>query len=893
MVIWEYKTVTLNLKRIGLQKYKKIYLKDYKPYEYKVPFVDLTIDFFNDHTIVKSKLQVESTDKKHLSPLILKGEELITKSIKIDGKEADKKYYSLNDDELIIYPVNSSFEVETVCEIHPETNTSLEGIYKSDDLFCSQCEAEGFRKITWHPDRPDVLSKFTCTVLGDKDSCPVLLSNGNPVEKGELEGGRHYVKWHDPFLKPSYLFAVVAGSLYCVDDNYTTMSGRNVALKIFTEPENKNKCFYAMESLKKAMKWDEDVFSREYDLDIYMIVAVRAFNMGAMENKGLNIFNSTYVLADEKSGTDDDFINIESVIAHEYFHNWTGNRITLANWFQLSLKEGLTVFRDQLFSSEVGAGSVARIRDVKTLKARQFPEDAGPFSHPVRPSSYIEMNNFYTATVYEKGAEIVRMIYNWLGREEFLKGMNAYFEAFDSMAVACEDFINIMEQSSNKSLKPFLGWYEQSGTPCVEFKFDYNQELMRLTMCVSQKTPPTPDQVDKKALPIPVKAAFFDESGNQMEFLFDNEVNTETVFLLESEKEERVFENLKSKPVVSLFRGFSAPVRYDYLKDMNQDIFIMANDSDSFNRWEASQRVYFEALYNIYNDFCNGNEPFIPEDIYDAISKVLSEESENKSLTSEILTLPALSEVIQDFIGRKTAVNPFYAAKGYDFFEVSIAEKFKDDFLRVYNENNSDKYIFSKDEISKRRLKNTALSYIAKLDESDFVFRAYEESDNMTDTISALKSLLNYNDDNCNKAFTDFYEKWKQDPVVMDKWFAVQASFGESAYERVLSLMKDCLFSIKNPNRVRSVIGAFANNPKGFHRKDGKGYDFLKDQIIALSELNPQISARMVNFLSNYNGFESEIKEKMYKSLEQIYEVENLPKDVYEMICKSLGKEVE
>lgn len=874
--------------------YEKIYLKDYKPYEYSIPKVDLIIDFFEDKTLVKSTLCINKKKEiKDFPDLVLKGENLETKSILIDGEKLSDQDFSIKNGELKIKVKKESFILETEVLIHPETNTSLEGIYKSDGLFCSQCEAEGFRNITWHPDRPDVLSEFTCKVSGDKEKYPVLLSNGNPVGEGDLENGRHFVKWHDPFPKPSYLFAVVAGDLICIEDNYTTMTGRNVVLRIFTEEDNKHKCGHAMESLKKSMKWDEDVFSREYDLDIYMIVAVRAFNMGAMENKGLNIFNSTYVLADDKSGTDDDFYNIESVVAHEYFHNWTGNRITLANWFQLSLKEGLTVFRDQQFSKEVGPGSVSRIKDVRTLKARQFPEDAGPFAHPVRPESYMEMNNFYTATVYEKGAEIVRMLYNWLGREDFIKGMDIYFAEYDSMAVTCEEFISALEKGSGKDLSKFMAWYGQSGTPFVEFSFNYNEAEKKLTLDASQVTPETPGQKDKKPVPIPVKIGFLGKEGNEMEFVIDGEKQNETVILLDEDEKSFVFNDVKEEPVISLFRELSAPVRFDSGSGIEADLFLMAHDKDAYNKWDSSRRVFFNSVKNLYKSFSSGINPEIEEKVFEAYSFVLKNSYKDKSLTAEILSLPSSSEIIQELMNDGTLVDPYSVFKARKFFVEELSKRFEDEFLKIYRENVSEEYIYSDDEMAKRSLKNSVLIYLSSAENSDFIYDAYLKSDNMTDTIGSLRALVRLEDENAKKAVSDFYGKWKNDLVVMDKWFAIQASStGDNTFEIVKNLLDNELFSIENPNKVRCLIGVFANNPYAFHRKDGKGYAFVADKIIELSKVNPQVGARLTASLSNWKGFKPETSSVMKENLEKIFNVKDLSKDVYEMVARALDKKL-
>ncbi|PID78212.1 MAG: aminopeptidase N [Deltaproteobacteria bacterium] len=894
LIIIYYQVFILKLtgiKRCVLEEYKRIYLADYKPCNYEIKKVLLWIDFFEEKTFVRSKLIIEWKDDHEFCPVVLKGEELVTLSLLIDGKKPLENQYEFKEEELLIYPEVKSFEIETLCEIYPEKNTSLEGIYKSESLFCSQCEAEGFRKITWHPDRPDLLSEFICNITADKSKYPVLLSNGNPVDKGDFSDGRHFVRWHDPFLKPSYLFAVVAGNLFSVEDEFITMSGRKIGLKIFTESENLNKCFYAMESLKKSMKWDEEVFGREYDLDIYMIVAVRAFNMGAMENKGLNIFNSSYVLADDETGTDQDFLNINSVVSHEYFHNWTGNRVTLANWFQLSLKEGLTVFRDQLFSEEEGAGSISRIKEVRALKARQFPEDAGPFSHPVRPDSYVEMNNFYTATVYEKGAEIIRMIYNWAGRKNFLEGMNAYFEEFDSKAVRCEDFIDVMTRTTGKDFWPFMRWYEQKGTPNLDLSFEYDDNLKVLKGKITQKIFETSDSQKKLPVPVPVKISFFDETGAQVPFRIndDNEMKKEHVFLLENISDEFIFHNINEKYQVSAFRDFSAPVRYNVTPEINP-FFLMSYDNNPYNRWHASRLSYFKVLMEFYFYVEKSEKAEIPLEFLESFLMLLKGDMRDKSLKGEIIDPPTLSEFIQELMANNIKVDPFIAMSSYQGFMKSIAERFKDEFYDIFSKNYSEKYVFSSEEISKRKLKNTCLHYISYLDSSNFIFDVFKKADNMTDSIASLKFLCVFGDENSKKALDIFYNKWKNDALVMDKWFIVQASSrNKKTFSNIFQLIKNPLFSIKNPNRARSVIGAFAGNPFAFHRKDGKGYDFLADMIIKLSFTNPQISARFVSFLSNYKGFCESSRDMMYESLDKIYKVKDLSKDVYEMVSMAVG----
>ncbi|MDM8537823.1 aminopeptidase N, partial [Desulfobacterales bacterium HSG17] len=568
------------------------YLKDYRPPAYWVENTDLNFDLQETDTLVRSVLNIRrNTDvSDNTDPLILDGKSLEPVSVKIDGKTLDSDKYQVNSENLTIYEVPESFLLEITTKIQPQDNTSLEGLYKAGGIFCTQCEAEGFRKISYFPDRPDVMSKYTCTIIADKEKYPILLSNGNIVDSGEASQNRHWVRWEDPFKKPSYLFALVAGDLVCVEDSYKTKSGRNVALRIFVEHMNADKCDHAMQSLKKAMKWDEDVFGLEYDLDIYMIVAVNDFNMGAMENKGLNVFNSKYVLAKPETATDVDFWNIERVIAHEYFHNWTGNRVTLKNWFQLSLKEGLTVFRDQEFSADMTSRPVKRISDVRSLRSYQFPEDAGPMAHPVRPESYIEMDNFYTMTVYEKGAEIIRMIHRLLGVQGFRKGMDLYFERHDSQAVTTEDFVKAMEDANQADLSQFRLWYSQAGTPEISVKRVYNSKNKSYSMTFTQKCPPSLDMAEKKAMHIPVAMGLLDQAGNDIPLqLMDKNSPEGTTILLSLHKKKQTFEfiNVPELPVPSILRGFSAPVKLRAEYTSQEQAFLLANDSDEFNRWEA------------------------------------------------------------------------------------------------------------------------------------------------------------------------------------------------------------------------------------------------------------------------------------------------------------------
>ncbi len=897
-----------------MEKPQVKYLKDYCPPPFFIEKTELEIDLYEQYAIVNSKLKIKKNDKQagQKEQLMLDGVGLELLSIFIDGSAPEPEDYLADDKSLCIFNVPANFTLETSVKIYPGKNTSLEGLYKSGNMFCTQCEAEGFRKITYFMDRPDVMSKYTCKIIADKTRYPVLLSNGNPVKSEDHKDGRHSVTWEDPFKKPSYLFALVAGDLFCFEDSFKTMSGRNVALKIFVEHENKDKCAFAMESLKKAMKWDEEVYGREYDLDIYMIVAVNDFNMGAMENKGLNIFNSKYVLAKPETATDTDYWNIERVIAHEYFHNWTGNRITLKNWFQLSLKEGLTVFRDQEFTMDMTSRPVKRIMDVRALRMNQFPEDAGPMAHPVRPASYIKMDNFYTVTVYEKGAEVIRMIRTILGKKGFGKGMDLYFERHDGQAVGIEEFVKAMEDANDVDLGRFMLWYSQAGTPQVRVDETRNPQDKTLSLTFTQHCPPTPDMKEKKPMHIPIAVGLIDQDGKNIPIaavgLIDQDGKDipmrasqaagkaeETTFIcnLKKQKETFTFYNITGKPVVSVLRGFSAPVKCYTGYDDEYRKFIFAHDSDEFNRWDAGQSLFTGMLLNMIRDIKAGKNAIPDGSVIEPFEKTLLNENLDKSFISLALTLPSESE-LAIIMSESDPIDPDLIHEARENMVKFIAKALKKEFFHIWKSNMEKSYSITPLAVGKRSLKHLAMNYLSSLKEPEItqaIYEEFEKAGNMTDEIAALSALSHIDCDQRTKAMNKFYKKWKGDTVVMDKWFAVQAgSKLAGTLENVKRLLDHPGFSIKNPNKVRALIGTFCSaNPWVFHKKTGEGYEFSSDVIIELDSINPQIAARMSGVFNHWKKYEKNRRNLMKVQLEKIMKKKGLSENVYEIVQKALG----
>ncbi|MCF6237893.1 MAG: aminopeptidase N [Candidatus Marinimicrobia bacterium] len=868
---------------------KTIYLRDYQSPKFHIDQVELYVDLGEEHTVVRSLLYMRRDADAENEPLRLQGEQLELMSLKLDEAPLSEDAYAQDDESLTVFQLPEQFILESTVKIFPQNNTALEGLYQSGGMFCTQCEAEGFRRITWYLDRPDVMACFTTTITADRVKYPVLLSNGNPIESRDLADGRHMFCWHDPFPKPCYLFALVAGDLCHIEGSYTTGSGRDVALQIYVEPENIDKCDYALQSLKKAMRWDEQNYGREYDLDIYMIVAVNDFNMGAMENKGLNIFNSKYVLARADTATDQDFQGIEAVIAHEYFHNWTGNRITCRDWFQLSLKEGLTVFRDQEFSADMGSRGVKRIDDVRLLRAHQFAEDAGPMAHPVRPDSYIEINNFYTVTVYEKGAEVVRMQHHLLGADVYRKAMDLYFERHDGQAVTTDDFVQCMQDASGRDLGQFKNWYSQAGTPELHITGNYDAAKHCFELTVRQYCVATPGQEKKSPLHIPLAIGLLDSSGADLPVQrVKEDVQAAGTRVLELRQTEETFNfiGLKSSPVPSLLRGLSAPVKIYYDYSDEELMFLMVHDTDDFNRWDAAQML----MQRIILSAVQSEKLSLPAGYIDAVRKTLNDAAIDHALRAEILTLPS-----ESYLGDQmdeVEVEGIHTAS--EALKKQIAVELKGDLLHCYSScSEAGEYHLQPVAIGRRRLKNICLSYLMQLDDSEvysLALQQFKDDHNMTDVIASLSLLANSDCPEREKALAEFYKKWSDDPLVLDKWFAIQATSKlPDTLARVKILRDDAAFSIKNPNKVRSLIGAFCSaNPVRFHAIDGAGYAFLADAVLELDRLNPQISSRMVRLMSRWRRYDSRRREQMQFQLRRILSAEAVSKDVYEIASKSL-----
>ncbi|TDO08680.1 MULTISPECIES: aminopeptidase N [Halomonas] len=871
-----------------------IFLSDYRPPAYRVTRTELTFDLDPHATRVKARLHIERHPEHEAgTPLELDGERLVLKRIAIDGQPLEPDEYQVGEAGLVVHRVPKAFLLDTEVEIAPDGNTALSGLYRSSGMFCTQCEAEGFRRITFYPDRPDVMASFSTTVIGDAEREPVLLSNGNPVERGELPGERHFVTWEDPHPKPSYLFALVAGDLRKVEDAFTTMSGRDVTLQIWVEEENLDKTEHAMASLKRAMRWDEQTYGREYDLDLFMIVAVNDFNMGAMENKGLNIFNSAAVLTHPRTATDAAFQRVEGIVAHEYFHNWSGNRVTCRDWFQLSLKEGFTVFRDQCFSADINSAPVKRIEDVAFFRTAQFAEDAGPTAHPVRPDHYIEIGNFYTLTIYEKGAEIVRMLSNLVGKEAFRRGSDLYFERFDGQAVTIEDFVGCMAEASGQDFEQFMRWYSQAGTPQIDAHGEYDYANAEYRLILRQRTPATPGQPEKQALHIPVRLGLVGtKSGRDLPLTLEGEtLGTDTVIHLREEEQEFLFTEVSEAPVPSLLRGFSAPVKLHFPYSREDLAFLQAHDTDGFNRWDAGQRLSLLALDDLIAAHRNGVEKVMDPRVVEAFRVLLEAQPDDKAILAQMLTLPSEAYIAEQ--QPLVDVDAIHAAR--TFVRQGLALALRDDFLRIYRENQDDApYAPEPEQIARRSLKNVALAYLMAIEDEDAVQLAreqFEADHNMTDVRHALTLLVHSSrSDIADPALKTFGETWAHDPLVMDQWFAIQVTRPQpDVLDRVRFLMAHPAFSLKNPNKVRALIGTFANqNPVNFHRADGAGYRLLADTVIELNRLNPEIAARLVTPLTHWARFDEDRQALMKGELERI-RAEKLSPNVYELVEKALA----
>ncbi len=897
---------------------RTIFLKDYQAPAFLIEKTELHFDLDETRTRVTSRLvlrrnpdlagNVEDT-------LQLDGQDMVLESLRIDGNELSSNDYVVADESLTINSVSAfasqspdaGFVLECVTVIKPQENTSLEGLYKSRTMFCTQCEAEGFRKITYYLDRPDVMSVFTTTIVADKDRYPVLLSNGNDIAHGDLDGGRHWVTWEDPFRKPCYLFALVAGDLKHIEDTFTTCSQRDITLRIFVEEKDLDKCDHAMDSLKHAMRWDEEVYGREYDLDIFMIVAVDDFNMGAMENKGLNIFNTSCVLANPATTTDLAFQRVEAVVAHEYFHNWSGNRVTCRDWFQLSLKEGFTVFRDAEFSADMGSRSVKRVENVSFLRTAQFAEDAGPMAHPVRPDSYMEISNFYTLTIYEKGAEVVRMIRELLGPEKFRAGSDLYFDRHDGQAVTTEDFVLAMEAASGVDLGQFRRWYTQAGTPQLKISDNYDASAQTYELLVRQSCPPTPEQSHKDAFHIPLRMSLLNADGDELPLVLSGEpaasdAPTERVLDVTSDVQSFVFKGVKSRPVPSLLRGFSAPVKlqFDYSRD--DLLFIMTRDSDGFNRWSAAQDLAVAVIQEILQQHQRGQSPGIDKRLLDAVGDILRSAVADargsgeldQAMLAQLLSLP--SEAYLSELSNEIDVDGIHWAR--ETLADALAVEHAQNFADLYKLCQSDApYSADAASIARRTLKNCCLAYLVRTQEPrwlEICYRQFNEAGNMTDADAALRLLVNSPAEAAQplrtQALNDFYERWQHESLVVNQWFSVQAIASRpGTLAQVKLLMNHKAFDIRNPNKARALISAFCNmNAVNFHALSGEGYTFLADQVITLNRLNPQIAARLLTPLTRWQKYNQQRQHLMKAELERIQADPELSRDVYEVVSKSL-----
>ncbi|MBP6103921.1 MAG: aminopeptidase N [Gammaproteobacteria bacterium] len=865
-----------------------IQLKDYKPSDYLIDQVDLIIDLQDNHaTTVHSTLQCRrhpTLSNTIEAPLVLQGEKLSLQSIHIDGRALAASEYAVDDKTLTLFKVPQSFSLKTIVHIHPETNTELSGLYRSKNMFCTQCEAEGFRRITYYLDRPDVMARFTTIIHADKRAFPVLLSNGNLMEKFDLSADRHGVCWQDPFPKPCYLFALVAGDLVSMTDHFVTMNNRIVSLEIYTAFHDQDQCQHAMLALKKAMRWDEETYGREYDLDRYMIVAVSDFNMGAMENKGLNVFNAKYILANAQTATDADYDNIDAVVGHEYFHNWSGNRVTCRDWFQLSLKEGLTVFREHHFCGDLRQSAVQLIDQVCCLRDDQFSEDAGPMAHPVRPEAYAEINNFYTATIYEKGSEIIRMLKHFMGWETFRQGMDQYFSQYDGQAVTIEDFIATMEQVSKQDLSQFRLWYSQAGTPELRAQETYDVQNHRYTLTLTQHCAPTPGQDLKKPLLIPVAIGLLDTEGRDL-------LPIETRVTLTEEAQTFVFEAIPCKPVLSLLRSFSAPVKRGTKQSKEALAFLLAHDSDAFNRWDAGQQLSEGLIFRLLEDFEAKRALIIDPSWIAAHEAVLRDKTLDPALRAKILSLPTLNTLVE----AQLPVNITALSAVRQFLKVQLASALKSDFFESYADNHcKGSYVFSPEACATRRLRDLSLSYLVQTNDTEALAlckQQFQHTRSMTDTMGVLNAVCDSTAPLRAMVLSEFYEKWRNHPLVLDKWFRIQAvSVLPDTVQTVKRLMQDVAFDLKNPNKVYALIGAFANaNLMHFHDQSGAGYDLVLEVVLKLNALNPQVAARIVDAFAPWRRFDAARQQKMIKALQTIQAAPNLSTNVQEIVEKCLA----
>jgi len=871
-------------------------LEDYRPSDYLIPRTSLTFELHPDATVVRAELSVARRDgvaKK--TPLVLHGDGLVLKSIEIDGKPLAATAYQATPDQLVIPapPAAQDFTLAIETEISPSANSALMGLFRTNGVYCTQCEAEGFRRITYFLDRPDILSVYTVRLEASKLDAPLLLSNGNRQEAGDLPDGRHFAVWHDPFPKPSYLFALVAGDLGVVTDDFVTASGRKVELGIYVEHGKERLAGYAMDALKRSMRWDEEVFGREYDLDIFNIVAVGDFNMGAMENKGLNIFNDKYVLADDETATDQDFANIEAIIAHEYFHNWTGNRITCRDWFQLCLKEGLTVFRDHEFSADQRSRAVKRIAEVRTLRAHQFPEDQGPLAHPVRPRRYREINNFYTATVYEKGSEVVRMIRTILGADTFRAGMDLYFERHDGEAATIEDFLKAFEDVSGRDLQQFALWYHQAGTPNLTVSTAHDASKREFVIEIEQSVPPTPLEARKRLMHIPLAFGLVGRNGKDLaDALHDGASVENGVIHVRKRRHVVRFRNVAERPALSLNRGFSAPVTLSVEQRPQDQFFLARHDSDAVARWQAYNTLLTQALISAARDGRGGKTPTFAAKLIDLSGAIASDDALEHAFRALALTLPGEADIARE-IGQNIDPDVIFAAR--EELAAAITGSNEAMFRTLYDSLAFDGP-FSPDAASagRRALRNTLLDYLALLPEGvDLASRHFASATNMTDRAAALAVLAHRHGDSrqASDALAAFERRYRSDPLVMDKWLMIQATApGAATLEKVKALTQYSGFTMANPNRVRALIGTFATaNQTAFNRPDGAGYDFFARAILEIDPRNPQLAARLATALRSWRSLEPARQGKAREALLLISGAQNLSADLRDIVERTLA----
>ncbi|MDF3126622.1 aminopeptidase N [Rheinheimera sp. 1928-s] len=849
-------------------------LSDYKAPEFTITDVELSFELNPEATLLTAVYQLQSTSGQ-AATLILDGQELKLLSVSLDGQLLNADCYQVTAEQLILPDMPAKAQLELKIELNPKANTALEGLYLSNGAYCTQCEAEGFRRISYYLDRPDVLARFTTHIIADDKSYPALLSNGNLVSSTLLPDGRRHVTWVDPFPKPSYLFALVAGDFDCLKGSYTTCSGREVALEFYVDKGNKNRAQFALESLQRAMLWDEQTFGLEYDLDIYMVVAVDFFNMGAMENKGLNVFNSKYVLADQESATDTDFFNIESIIGHEYFHNWTGNRVTCRDWFQLSLKEGLTVFRDQQFSADMGSATLNRIDAVKTIRTAQFAEDAGPMAHPIRPQQVLEMNNFYTVTVYDKGAEVIRMLHTLLGQDGFRKGMDLYFKRHDGQAVTCDDFVNAMQDANKRDLTLFRRWYQQSGTPELKVHSQFDAKKREFKLLMQQHTPATADQAEKEPLLLPVRVELLVEGVS-------------LPYLLEMTQQQQEFSfAVSQKPVPVLLADFSAPVKLQYQYSMDELLQIARVAKDGVARWDAIQQLWQIQVKAAIEAKSSGAEYQLPAALFEFYRQLLVKPLDDLAFTAELLTVPAYDMVAEQF--DEIPVQDLVWA--LQSFQQQLATELKDQWQLCYQSLQSEAYQYQQQQVAKRALRSVCLHYLAFVAGKDELLRQqYNNSDNMTDQLAVLRACRSASHPLFAELMSAFELRWNKDVLVLDKWFSLSASYPQpSVFATVQQLTAHPQFSWQNPNRVRAVFGAFyQQNPAMFHSEDGQGYQLLADVVLKMDAINPQVASRLVTPLLSWKRYQSS-RQLQLKSVLQTMLNKELSNDLYEKVSKSLS----